>query len=123
MKKLLLMCCLATGISAVSFAQSGGGSNRRTPEQQANQLKTSLSLNDDQTAKIKAIYEAQTKSLDSLRTASKGDMSVMSENFMPIMQSTQAKLKAVLTADQAAAYQKQLDERRSRMQQGGGGGN
>jgi len=39
------------------------------------------------------------------------------------MQATNDQVKAVLTPDQATAYQKMMDERRARMQQGGGGGN
>jgi len=47
----------------------------------------------------------------------------MMQAMRPLMQATQTQIKAVLTADQATAYQKMLDERRARMQQGGGGGN
>jgi len=40
----------------------------------------------------------------------------------PLMMATNDKIKAILTPDQATAYQKIQDERRARMQQGGGGG-
>jgi Spy/CpxP family protein refolding chaperone len=115
MKKLLLMCCFLMGISAISFAQNNR--SMRTPAEQADQLKESLKLNDDQTAKIKTIYEGQTKSMDSLRTALNGDMSGMREKMMPIMTTTSAKIKAVLTPEQASTFQKQQDERMSRMRQ------
>jgi len=111
----LLVCCLFLGIAAVSRAQGGG--QRRTPEERAKMLQTQLKLTDDQTAKITVIYTAQTTKMDSIRTAG-GDRSAM----MPIMQATNDKIKALLTPDQATAYQKMLDERRARMQQGGGGG-
>jgi protein CpxP len=119
MKKVLLACCFLIGISAVSHAQ---GRQRRTPEEQATALKTSLSLTDDQTAKVTAILQASAKSQDSVRTASGGDRDAMRAKMMPMREATNAKIKAVLTADQAAAYQKQQDEMRARMQQGGGGG-
>jgi protein CpxP len=40
----------------------------------------------------------------------------------PMMQATTEKVKAILTPEQAAAWQKQMDEARARMQNGGGGG-
>jgi len=114
MKKIMLICCLLLGITAVSRAQGG---QRRSPEERAKALQTQLKLNDDQTAKITAIYTAQNARVDSVRNAG-GDRSA----FMPIMQATNDKIKAVLTAEQAAAFQKMMDERRARMQNGGGGG-
>ena len=115
MRKFLLICCVLLGITAVSRAQGGG--QRRSPEERAKMLQTQLKLTDDQTAKVTAIYQAQTVRIDSVRNAG-GDRSA----FMPIIQSTNEKIKAILTPDQAAAYQKMMDERRARMQQGGGGG-
>lgn len=115
MKKFLLICCILLGFAAVSRAQGGG--QRRTPEERAKQLQTALKLSDDQTAKITAIYQAQATKVDSIRNAG-GDFSAM----RPLMQATNDKIKAILTPDQATAYQKMMDERRARMQQGGGGG-
>ncbi|HEY0244270.1 MAG TPA: hypothetical protein VGC01_01795, partial [Mucilaginibacter sp.] len=114
MKKLLLMCCVMMGISAVSHAQGRG---RQTPEQQTAALKTSLSLTDDQAAKVMAIYTAQSKSMDSLRTASNGDMQGMMQKMMPMRTATNAKIKAVLTPDQAATFQKQQDAQAEMMRQ------
>lgn len=114
MKRLLLMCCFLVGISAVGFAQSR---TMRTPAEQADRLKTSLKLNDDQTAKVKTIYEGQAKSIDSLRKAMDGDMSGMREKFAPIMAVASAKIKAILTSEQAAAFQKEQDEMAARRRQ------
>lgn len=115
MKKILLMCCFLVGITAVSRAQGG---QRRSPEERAKMLQTQLKLTDDQTAKITAIYTVQTAKMDSIRNAG-GDRTAM----MPLMQAANDHIKAILTPDQAAAYQKMMDERRARMQNGGGGGN
>lgn len=114
MKKIMLICCFLIGISAVSRAQGG---MRMSAADRVKAMKESLKLTDDQTAKITAIYESQTKSMDSLRTAG-ADRSAMA----PLRQAANAKIKAVLTAEQAAAWQKQMDEMRARMQNGGGGG-
>ena len=121
MRKILLMCCLLVGITAICRAQGGGGM-RRSPEEQAKQLQTQLTLNDDQTAKITAIYKTQATKRDSIRTAANGDRDAMMAAMMPLMKSTNDQIKALLTPDQATAFQKIQDERRARMQ-GGGGGN
>ena len=112
MKKFLLMCCFVIGITAVSRAQGG---QRMSPEDRAKQMQTQLKLTDDQTAKITALYKTQQTKVDSVRTAG-GDRSA----FRPIMEATNEKVKAILTPEQAAAFQKMMDERRARMQQGGG---
>ena len=115
MKKLLLVCCIVLGVSAASYAQ---GRQQKSPQEQATQLKTSLSLTDDQTSKITVILIAQAKSNDSLRTASNGDRQAMMQAMMPLRQKYTAQIKAVLTPDQAAAYDKEMAARR-----GGRGGN
>ena len=114
MKKIMLICCFLVGISAVSRAQGG---MRMSAADRVKAMKESLKLTDDQVTKITAIYEGQSKSMDSLRTAG-ADRSAM----RPVMQAANEKVKAILTAEQAAAFQKMMDERRARMQNGGGGG-
>ncbi|WP_428331134.1 hypothetical protein [Mucilaginibacter sp.] len=115
MRKFLLMCCVLIGMTAICRAQGGG--MRKSPEERAKQLQTQLKLSDDQTAKITALYKVQATKMDSLRTAG-ADRSAM----RPVMMATNEQLKAILTADQAAAYQKMMDEMRAQRQQGGGGG-
>lgn len=114
MKKLLLTCCLLLGIAVVTHAQ---GRMRRSPEERAKMLQTKLHLTDDQTAKITAIYKTQMTEMDSVRNTG-GDFSAM----RPIMQAGNEKVKAVLTTDQAAAYDKMMEEMRARFRQRGGGG-
>jgi protein CpxP len=114
MKKIMMICLFVLGISAVSHAQ---GRQRQSPEERVKALKESLKLSDDQATKITVIYQAQAKSMDSLRNAG-GDMRTQ---MRPMMQATNDKVKAVLTAEQAAAWQKQMDEMRAQRQNGGGG--
>ncbi len=120
MRKFLLMCCLVIGITAVSRAQ--GGRQRPSPEDQAKQMQTQLKLSDEQTVKITAILKIQTTKMDSVRTAANGDRDAMRSAMGPIRTAATDQIKAILTPDQATAYQKMMDERRARMQQGGGGG-
>lgn len=119
MKKLLLMCCILLGFTAVSRAQGG---MRMSPEDRAKQLQTQLKLTDDQTAKVTAIYKTQAAKMDSIRTAANGDRSAMRQAMMPLIKDTNDKVKAILTAEQAAEYDKMVQERMNRMRQGGGGG-
>ena len=118
MKKLLLVCCIVLGVSTLSKAQGGGGRPQMAPADQAAQLKTTLALTDAQTAKITTILTAQAASRDSLQKAG-GDMRT---GFAPIRTATTAKIKAVLTPDQATAYDKQMAAMRGGGRGGAGGG-
>ena len=114
MKKVLLVCAFLLGISAVSFAQdNNGGQNggrRRggNPAQMTTRLKEQLSLTDDQVAKVTALYTAQAKVQDSLRTASNGDRKAVRPAMTALRKSTNDKITAVLTADQAEKFKKML---------------
>jgi periplasmic protein CpxP/Spy len=116
MKKFLLMCCLFVCIAAASHAQGGG--RRFNPEDRAKQLQTELKLSDEQTTKVTAIYKAQFTKMDSLRKAG-GDFR---SSMRPLMDSTNKQVKAILTPEQATAFDKAQQERMNRMRQGGGGG-
>ncbi|MEO6850284.1 MAG: hypothetical protein ABI203_11625, partial [Mucilaginibacter sp.] len=108
MKKILLVCCFLIGIAAVSHAQSGVD---KAAEARAKKLQTVLGLNDSQETAITAIYKAQRHSLDSLRIAVKGNRQLMIKGIKPLTIQTNAKIKAVLTADQATAYDKMMKKR------------
>ena len=108
MKKVLLVCAFAIGISAASYAQQGGGRMRVTPEKQVETLKTSLALNDDQTAKVTTIVKAQAKVMDSLRQAANGDWQSMRPAMTALRKTTSTKIMAILTPDQQTTYKKQL---------------
>lgn len=123
MKKLLLICCFLIGFTAITRAQGG---MRMSAEDRAKQLQTQLKLTDDQTTKITAIYKDQRAKMDSVRTASNGDRDAMRSSMMTMMKTTNDKIKAILTPDQATAYDKIQQERMQQMQQrmqNGGGGN
>ena len=120
MKKFLLICCFLLGIAAVGHAQGGG--QRLSPADRAKALQTQLKLTDDQTAKITTILKTQQTKMDSVRTAANGDRDAMRSGMTPIRKSSNDQIKAILTPDQATAYQKMMDDMRAKMQQGGGGG-
>ena len=118
MKKLLLVALLAIGVSTVSFAQGPPSA-----EEQVAGLKTSLTLTDAQVAKVKVIVDAQAKSRDSLFQAANGDFQSAIPKMMTMMTAGNAKIKALLTPEQAVIYQKQIDAQAERMKQFQNGGN
>ena len=104
MKKLFFACLFIVGASAMSFAQGGPG-GARTPESRLERLKGAVTgITADQSTKLMAIYTAQGKSQDSLRTALGDDFGAMREKMAPITATYNAKIKAVLTADQQKAF-------------------
>jgi protein CpxP len=113
MKRLILIALLAIGVNAVSFAQGP-----MSPEEQIAALKSSLTLTDAQVAKVTTIYQARTKSIDSLRTATPdGDRQAMFAKILPIFNTANAKVKAILTPEQAVIFQKQVDLQNERFKQ------
>lgn len=115
MKKVLLVCAFVLGVSAVSFAQGGG--RRMNPEQMTARLKDSLSLTTDQVAKVTAIFAAQAKTQDSIRTANAGgDRAAMRPAQIALRKATNEKITAILTAEQAEKYKKQLAAQAARQQ-------
>ncbi len=116
MKKLLFTALLAIGVSAASFAQGPP-----SPEEELANLKTSLTLTDAQVAKAKVIIDAQAKSRDSIFQS--GDMQGGFPKFIALMNTNSAKIKALLTPEQAAIYQKQIDQRNEMFKRFQNGGN
>jgi periplasmic protein CpxP/Spy len=118
MKKIFLVAAFVLGISAVSFAQG-----MPSPQEQLDRFKTQVTgITDAQSAKLLVIYQAQAKSMDSL-FQSGGEPQTMFPTMQKMMATNDAKIKTVLTPEQATAYQKQVDARNERfkqMQAGGG---
>jgi protein CpxP len=112
MKKILLAALLAIGVSSVSLAQGPP-----SPEEQIAALKTSLTLTDAQVEKVKPIFAASAKTMDSLMQSMQngGDPSKMMGGFTKMNDVQVAKVKAILTPQQLPIYQKQVDERAEMM--------
>lgn len=129
MKKLLIIFALLAGTVSFSNAQGqgqGGGGNRMTPEERLKRALAQLEplkLSEAQTQQASAIYVAQAKSLDSLRTAANGDMQSVMPKMTELRNGTDAKVMAILTPDQKTAYAEIIKNRPQRGQRNGGGGN
>jgi periplasmic protein CpxP/Spy len=112
MKKVLLVCALALGVSAASFAQ---GFQQRTPDEQVAQLKTQIAgITDAQAAKLKVVIESQGKKRDSLMAKANGDFQSVMPEFTKMREATTAQYKTILTAEQFTAYEKVQAEARAR---------
>ena len=102
MKKLLLVCCLLMGLTAASYAQ-----NPQSVEK-AKGLQKQLNLTDKQTAKVAAIYQQSAVEFEKIKTKEHGDNAKMLVQIKPLRTATVNKIKAVLTKDQGAKYDKLL---------------
>ena len=112
-----MVCCFVVSIVSLSKAQ-GGGRMQRTPADQIKTIQAAVpTLTADQSTKLLAIYTATAASRDSLMKAG-GDRQAM----RPMMQAQQAKVNAVLTADQQTTWKNYQDDMRAKMGGGGMGG-
>ncbi|MES2808605.1 MAG: hypothetical protein V4619_08280 [Bacteroidota bacterium] len=132
MKKLVLVFALVLGASVATFAQNGGGNGGnggggrggRNPERQIARLKETLTLTDAQVTKVTEILTAQGKVQDSIRTANAGgDRAAMAPAQAKLRKATSDKITAVLTADQATIYKKQLEDQAKAMAERQANGN
>jgi protein CpxP len=74
-------------------------------------VKTGLSLNDDQATKVSEILVGIKSQTDSLRTANKGgDKKALNKLLKPIRNTRDAKIKAILTPEQATQYEAKKTE-------------
>ncbi|WP_216846738.1 hypothetical protein [Mucilaginibacter sp. L196] len=100
MKKILSVCCLLMGISAVSHAQK-----MFVPEDRAKQLQTLLKLSDPQTIKITGYYKTLIVQMDSVISVG-GDSNALN----PFMSATKGRIEAVLTPGQKKGYENFLQQ-------------
>ncbi len=118
MKKIVIIIALL--ISAVSFSKAQGF-NQGTPDERAeaslNRLPATLNLTTDQKAKLKVIFVAQVKPIDSLIATMQagGDRAAMMPKFMELQAATDKKIIPLLTAEQKTAYEAYVKERMARM--------
>ncbi len=110
-----------TAIVALSLQQVAQAQRMRmSPEDRAKALKDSLSLSNEQTAKIVKIYQAQQKEMSDKMAELQGDRDAMRQAFQEMTAKTNKEIEAVLTKDQLKKFQdlvKQQMEMRQRMMQ------
>ena len=129
MKKLFLTMMVAM-ISLTSFAQFGGGGQRREfkPEdiatRRADQVKEAAKTTDEQYKKVYDLFlkQAQEQQAKMKEAQEKGERQQFDREAMQKQQeATNAALKEILGEAQYAEYEKAQQERRQCFGQGGGG--
>lgn len=130
MRKLLIICGLLFSVITFAQAQDGqgqrqGGRGMGTPEErvkrQTEVLVEKLKLNDDQKAKVSAIYLEQASSMKKLRDDANGDRDAMRAAMIKSGDETDTKITALLTDDQKKAFTALKEERKELMKKRGEG--
>jgi Spy/CpxP family protein refolding chaperone len=94
-----------------------GGEGRRgmpSPEERLRRMTAELNLTADQQAKIKTIMETEKSKMDALRDDTSVEGEEKREKAMQIRKDSQTGIRAVLTAEQQAKWDKQMEEMRNR---------
>jgi len=103
MKKALQLCCLLMGLTTVSYAQVSHLATA-APEQKAKGLQKYLTLTNDQTAKVAAIYKESAQKFEIIKTAQHSNSDKMANPILSLRAVTIKKIKGVLTPQQAAKF-------------------
>lgn len=126
MKKVLLMCTLLFSIVTLAQAQQTEGRKMPSPEERAQrmtaQLEKKLSLTEDQKAKVNAVYMDQVAQMTKLREEAGEDKSGMRAKMVQMSADTDAKIEALLTAEQKTAFTAFKEERKAAAKKRGGAG-
>jgi Spy/CpxP family protein refolding chaperone len=103
--------------SSTSYSQP----MRMSLEDRVKALKDTLSLSDEQAAKLTEIYKESDTERQKIREESQGDMTVMREAMTKLRESTNAKIDSILTPDQMKKFEEYNKARGARMQGRPGG--
>jgi Spy/CpxP family protein refolding chaperone len=130
--KGLLGLALCTAMSAFALAQNGGapsgdqqqggqregrgpgGRGGMNPEERLKRLTTELNLTADQQAKVKTIVESEKTKMDALRDDTSVEGDAKREKAMAIRKDSQDAIRAALTADQQAKFDKMQADMKNR---------
>ena len=128
MKKIALTLSLAFVISAPVFAEdqkpaapAGGAAERgkrmnASPEERAKRLQTELGLNDEQAAKVKAVYEKNQEKFQALRDDKSGSEEERRNKFRELMKATAEEISPILTPEQKTKFEEMAQRRRAKQQ-------
>jgi protein CpxP len=119
MKRLMIICGLLFSVVTFANAQQGEGRRGGTPEERAKrqteQLSEKLSLTADQKAKVQAIYLEQGPKMKKLRDSLGDDRAAIRAAMVKANEQHEAKVAAILTADQKKTYSAWIKERNESM--------
>jgi protein CpxP len=107
MRKLLLICCMFFGLTAVAISQVKSTAD---PSEKAKGLQKQLKLTDEQTTKVAAIYKESSQKFEKIKVQEHGNTDKMTAAMGPLRTATIKKIKALLTPAQAVKYDKLIKE-------------
>src|SRR5579872_2022125 len=110
MKKILLTFVLLAGIVVAGLAQKATGTAKSDAAEKAKRLQKLLNLNDDQTARVSAIYEEAYAKFDVIKVKERGNTDRMLAVSRPLIKETNIKIKNVLQPRQAVEYDKLVQQ-------------
>ena len=132
-RTLALIVCSASLLAVPCLAQSDAppppsqdqtqgpagysGPRRGGPDQRAEMLTRQLGLNPDQTTQVKALLETERSQMQAIHSNTALSREDMHSQMMAIHQTSDAKLRTMLTPDQAAKYDAMQQRMRARMQE------
>ena len=122
--KILKSFALAAGLAIITANVSAQEKAQMDPQQwaqkQTAQIKSSVTgITPDQESKILAVEQAFAKSMQDAKAASNGDRDAMRAKMEPAKQDRDTKIKAILTADQGAQYDKYVSAHQMNRPKGG----
>ncbi len=115
MKTLLSLSALLMIFLFVSSSISYSQPMRMSAEDRVKALKDTLSLSDEQAAKITEIYKESDAERQKIFEESQGDRTQMRDAMMKLMESTNSKIDSLLTPEQQKKFEEYNKARRSRM--------
>lgn len=130
MKKisLLLLACFA--LTVTSFAQPGGGFQRRTVEERVAiihaKMDSAFKLDTAKAAEVDAVFTTYYRATDKMReemlaSGERPSREAMQEKMHPITEAREEKLKNILPEAQYEIWKKQIEPGMRPQRQGGGG--
>lgn len=127
LKYLLLLLAFATpaALLAQDNPPPAGGPGQMahhmpSVDDQLNHLSSKLNLTDDQKTQIKPILQDQQDQMAALMSNNSASREETHAKMRDIHEKSNAKIRAILTDDQKAKFDKMQSERRGRMGHGGG---
>jgi protein CpxP len=99
-----------------------GGEGRMNPSKRTQMLTQRLNLTKDQQSKVKEIFTAQQKQMQSLMQDQSGSREDKRAKFEQMRSETDSQIRAVLTGDQQQKFDAMQKEREQRMREGREGG-
>lgn len=116
MKKNILknIFALSFGLLISVGAMAQGGNMQERAQQQVEQLKTELSLTDEQVARLKEINSKNAEEMRELRNNASGDRNQMMQQMRELRKNRDTEIRAMLTEEQAAKF----DELQKEQKQG-----